>query len=859
MAKPAKWNSRTPANQCGSARVRPLRPRRLSVGIESLESRWAFAADALAEVGSQGAQAAALDDALLSASATGVVAQAQAPAPDLVQFAKNLAAAGVKFYGAGWCPHCTAQKQLFEDGQTYLPFIEVTNPNHSQNAIGIQNNIAEYPTWVFPNGSRLTGEQTLAKLSEQSGVAIPNGTAPLIKEIADTTLLVGSPLMVSIDGYDPNGQELTYTVTSDNPNVTPTLINGRSIRMSVQGFGDMVFKLFEDQAPLAAQRMIQLANSSHYNNVIFHRIINDFMAQGGGNSPLGNFDDQFNVDLQHNREGLLSMAKSTDDTNSSQFFITDTATRHLDFNHTVFGVLTEGDSNRQNMMTVPVVRQSTSNAEVSKPSPFEVRFATSNAATIFQDKENAVVMLKAAPNAAGSANITVTATDADGQQFVRTFRVNLAQDTVNGAPFLNAVQPIRTTIDTPVSVQLTGQDVEGNALQFLDLARMRQFFVAESNPSLFNTTLNYSVNQQTGVLTVNPTGGAVGTFNILVGVTSGTLAQGGTVFADSDVQVVQVTIAPPPPAALQPTANVNTVSGQNYSNASTLSIRVPNVRTGAVVELFRDGEKVQEAAESGGAAVFNINMSGTAERSYRFTARQVQSGAASDASTSFDLVVDRTAPSIASLPPTQVLAGQAVQYDVGTTEDAGGLIRYELLSTPLQNISINAVTGLLNWSPALADFGPKSFQVRAVDPAGNGQLQTVSLRVEALRWTNPIEPRDVNNDGQATLSDAQAIVEEINVKGSGALGARTSLPTTGPVAYFDVDQNGRLSPIDVLQILDQLPAQASAPSQSAPALAADSHGDWYELAASPTIDGDILTALAWANVFASQTNRDLWE
>jgi cyclophilin family peptidyl-prolyl cis-trans isomerase len=75
----------------------------------------------------------------------------------------------------------------------------------------------------------------------------------------------------------------------------------------------------------------------------------DPTGTGSGGSPLGDFDDQFHVDLQHNRTGILSMAKSFDDTNDSQFFITEGAQRHLDFNHSIFGILVEGESVRQSI------------------------------------------------------------------------------------------------------------------------------------------------------------------------------------------------------------------------------------------------------------------------------------------------------------------------------------------------------------------------------------------------------------------------------------------------------------------------------------------------------------------------------
>ena len=116
-----------------------------------------------------------------------VVAEGE-PADDLVAFAKALTDSGTRYFGAAWCPHCTDQKELFQDGGKFLPFIEVTNPDHTPNQIGIDEGITEYPTWEFPDGSRLTGEQTLQTLSQRSGVAIPQSSTPSMARIGNVNV-----------------------------------------------------------------------------------------------------------------------------------------------------------------------------------------------------------------------------------------------------------------------------------------------------------------------------------------------------------------------------------------------------------------------------------------------------------------------------------------------------------------------------------------------------------------------------------------------------------------------------------------------------------------------------------------------
>ena len=99
--------------------------------------------------------------------------QSQTPSK-LDDFAKCLKTQGVIFYGAFWCPHCQNQKALFGNSVQYLPYIECSTPDgQSQTQICQQNNIAGYPTWVFKDGSRLSGETPLAQLAAKSGCSLP--------------------------------------------------------------------------------------------------------------------------------------------------------------------------------------------------------------------------------------------------------------------------------------------------------------------------------------------------------------------------------------------------------------------------------------------------------------------------------------------------------------------------------------------------------------------------------------------------------------------------------------------------------------------------------------------------------------
>ncbi len=103
------------------------------------------------------------------------VSDSHEPAPqspyDL--FAQCISDAGATFYGTFWCPHCKAQKELFHNSKN-LPYIECSTPNgQGQLKVCADAGITSYPTWVFTDGSTLSGEQSFETLSEKTACALP--------------------------------------------------------------------------------------------------------------------------------------------------------------------------------------------------------------------------------------------------------------------------------------------------------------------------------------------------------------------------------------------------------------------------------------------------------------------------------------------------------------------------------------------------------------------------------------------------------------------------------------------------------------------------------------------------------------
>jgi len=157
-------------------------------------------------------------------------------------------------------------------------------------------------------------------------------------------VLIGSVLTLFMTGVIkmPAQQPKSY-----NSPVPMTIdVNKKYTAIIKTAKGDLALELYPQDAPVTVNSFVTLARKGFYNGLTFHRIIPDFMAQGG--DPSGNgtggpgykFQDEFSS--RTHQAGSLSMANSGPDTNGSQFFICYTPQPHLNGKHTVFGQLTQG-------------------------------------------------------------------------------------------------------------------------------------------------------------------------------------------------------------------------------------------------------------------------------------------------------------------------------------------------------------------------------------------------------------------------------------------------------------------------------------------------------------------------------------
>lgn len=129
--------------------------------------------------------------------------------------------------------------------------------------------------------------------------------------------------------------------------------------------GSIEFKLFPEVAPKTCENFTTHAENGYYNGVIFHRVIPEFMIQGGdpdgtgmgGESIWGKpFEDECTTDIKFEKEGLLAMANSGPGTNGSQFFITCAPTSWLNMKHTIFGEVVAGMDVLKKLETIPLGR-----------------------------------------------------------------------------------------------------------------------------------------------------------------------------------------------------------------------------------------------------------------------------------------------------------------------------------------------------------------------------------------------------------------------------------------------------------------------------------------------------------------------
>jgi cyclophilin family peptidyl-prolyl cis-trans isomerase len=560
-------------------------------------------------------------------------------------------------------------------------------------------------------------------------------------QIQAQSVLAGAPLNLVLNATETSGNALSYTVSVSNlnlsnagvqnPQLSATIPQGNpSLRITVNDAadginGDMVFQLFEDLTPKTVDRIMSLVGSNFYDGLLFHRVIDSFMIQGGSGGTATQFDDEFNAALQFTSPGLLAMANSGSDTNTSQFFITTAQTRWLDFNHTIVGIITEGSDILNQIENVPTDSN-------DKP----VHDVVITDATIITDNHNGVLRLSAPVGTTGTADVTVTVTDSvSGETIPHTFQVTVGADTNDNQPFLGNINPIQTNANTAVSFDIPATDVEGNAIYYAGMV----------SPTNTNITLN--VNSSTGHATLTPANNVYGVFSLFVGASMPDPPSSDT--APFDTQYVPLYINPAAPSGILLQSASDTGGSQadnltklNNSAGNTLQFTVNGVISGAYVELFADGVLIGHATATDtsvtittdGAAILTDGTHAiTAKQSLLNQAVNVNNlhtttNLVSTLSTSLTITVETTTPQFNFTPVTTAVIGNVYTCTVTTNADSAGGMKYQLTQKPASML-IGETTGVITWTPAQGQSSPAQVTVLATDLAGNTAQQSFSINV----------------------------------------------------------------------------------------------------------------------------------
>ena len=417
----------------------------------------------------------------------------------------------------------------------------------------------------------------------------------------------------------------TTTVNTNSAAVTATVLTGRTLAFNVTNgagvSGTLTIQLFDDVAPVAAQRMVDLVTSGFYNGKTFFRIDDLFanpdpktnvIIQGGGatntdNSSLGSIEEEFNADVTFASNGLVALAKtSVPDTSNSQFFITDLnrplaeRVEFLNHRYTIVGILTGGFDVFDAMKGVPLT-----GTQPNTP-------ITISSASVVTNSPNRVVKFTPASGGfTGTTSVTVTSNDADNTPTQTTFNLTGTADTNNAnPPFLNPVpNTLTATAGQATTLTLTSADRDGGGVTYV--VKNVDFTGDPAN-------LSYSINQATGVVTLTPAASFSGTVPFKVGVRQSTAADTPSSYAaqlvtmtvNSSTTVNQIT-ATGSPAGSEPRVTVKNADGSTRFSVLAFEPTFTGGVTVQVADVTGDGNPDVIAVPGfGGAPVIKV-LSGT--------------------------------------------------------------------------------------------------------------------------------------------------------------------------------------------------------------------------------------------------------
>ncbi len=618
----------------------------------------------------------------------------------------------------------------------------------------------------------------------------------------------GTALNLPLNSIDADGDGVAFSVSIDNPLIEASVPAGnRSVRLSVvhqaSGPGDVAFtdditiELLEGIAPKTTEKFIDLVESGAYDGLIFHRIISGFVAQFGDPTGTGtggsgvSIDDEFSKLGRHSSLGLLSTAKSLDDTFDMQAFLTLGITRFLDFNHVVFGVTTT--------IGAGIDFDGVLTGAGDRPlSPVTIQDAS-----IFSDNENGVLRLFVPDNVAPgtTANLTLTVTDDNGDFTTQVVQVQVLADNFDDQPFFDPdPTPMVADFGETVSFTLQATDIESDPMEFLE--GTPQDYAARG---LFkDPNLQVIVDSNTGEVTVTPTGFVVGTKAVLVKV-----RQIGNLTGAQDFQIVPISFRPDAPLGIALLSDSGVLgdgtTAVNNTGGIPLEFRVDGVFPGAPVELLVDGVPFQNViAPAAGSLVVTLDgESIVADGDYSITARFafvetlpfgnfdpfVVNG---DETVPLAVTIDTRPINFVSSPSTTATPTVLYTYDANSDRDPEAGLVYELDVAPV-GMTIDPVTGVVQWTPSFAQAGDNPVTLRVVDIAGNAAQQSFTIVANTTPMLLEVGDQTIDEgmllDVQLSVDD-QDVGETLTFEFVGAVPDGAAIDNTGRFTFTPTEAQG---------------------------------------------------------------------
>jgi cyclophilin family peptidyl-prolyl cis-trans isomerase len=546
----------------------------------------------------------------------------------------------------------------------------------------------------------------------------------------------GKTLVVPVTAVDPAGGAVTFTLTSSDPNVTVTaepVSATNPILQITTSFGVMEFELFGDLTPNTVNMIAGMAKSGFYNGLTFHRIISNFVIQGG--DPAGNgtggpgftFDDEFNPSLIYSGTGQLAMANTAPDTNGSQFFVTVGPQRGLDFNNAIFGQMVRGFDvlAKINAASPPVTM--TNVAIIQDPTVECFILKTGSGATV---NENASLTLTAT-SASGSTNETLQAkVVADNDQ---------GGTPVNDPPTLDPVSNQVSTTSSPITFHVTRTDLENDASTFkVAVAAADQAHATVSEQNVTNSGED---------IVVTPLGGFTGVVHLTIGVEeTGATHRGNTQLDNTN------------PFSLFDTQNITVAFGDQALTAGTapsFTATEGAATTGGALGSFTDADTATAASAfsvtvnwGDGVQDTNAQVSGSAGN-FTVTGTHTYKEAGK-----FGVKVTITDSSGA----TTILNGTATVADAALTGQGGTLSGFQLtaLSGTVATFTDANASAEANDFTALINWGDNTPATVGVVSGSGGHFTVTGSHTFAApgTFTPKVTITDVNTAGDATPATA---------------------------------------------------------------------------------------------------------